>query len=274
MIGLGRRRKIKTETSEAGQPSGDLSAAVVASLPKHIAIIMDGNGRWACARGMPRVEGHRAGAKTVRMVVEECRRLGVHYLTLYCFSSENWLRPEQEVSALMKLFQQYLESEVSLLTKNGVRLRVIGDMSRLPAAVKASLQVVIDKTKAQKDMDLILAISYGGRDEIVNAVKEIARKAKAGTVNPETICYDTIREHLYAPDVPDPELLIRTSGEFRISNFLLWQIAYSEVVVSNLFWPDFSKEGFACCLKEYAGRSRRFGMTAEQIAASSALNKK
>lgn len=270
MIGLRRRKKEVPESEKANSGASKDAAGPLKkeSLPRHIAIIMDGNGRWAQARGLPRVEGHRAGAKTVRMVVEECRRLEIRYLTLFCFSSENWSRPEQEVSALMRLFMQYLESEAAVLAKNGVRLRAVGDHAKLPPSVKQSLDNVISKTADQNGLDLILAISYGSRDEIVNATKKIASACLAGSMKVEEISAQSIQQNLYAPDVPDPDLLIRTSAEYRISNFLLWQLAYSEIVVSSLMWPEFGKEELERCLREYAGRSRRFGLTAEQQAAS------
>jgi undecaprenyl diphosphate synthase len=226
---------------------------------------MDGNGRWARKRFLPRVEGHRAGAKTVRMIVEESRRLGIRYLTLFAFSTENWQRPQDEVSALMKLFCQYLESELDLMCRNDIRLRAIGDLGRLPKEVRDSLQRNFEKTRDNKSMDLILAVSYGGRDELVNAAKRIAEKVAHGELATNAISERTISENLYAPDVPDPDLLIRTSDENRISNFLLWQLAYSEIVVTPVLWPDFSKDEYSRCLKEYAGRTRRFGLTDEQL---------
>jgi undecaprenyl diphosphate synthase len=226
---------------------------------------MDGNGRWAKSKGLPRVEGHRAGAKTVRMVVEESRRLGVRFLTLFTFSAENWGRPQAEVEALMGLFAQYLESEIPLLKENGIRLRAIGDRSKLPVSVDEALCRCEHQTASQEKMQLILAVSYGARDEIVHAVKTIARKVEEGNLSPDEISQETVAQALYAPDVPDPDLLIRTSDENRISNFLLWQLAYSEIVVSDLFWPEFSKEEYRRCLQEFAGRSRRFGLTQEQL---------
>ena len=237
------------------------------NMPKHIAIIMDGNGRWAKSRFLPRVEGHRQGAKTVRMVAEECRKLGVRYLTLYAFSSENWNRPRDEVSSLMKLFKQYLDSELEVLTKNGVRLRSIGDRSRLPDFIQESLARAEDASRDKDGMDLILAVSYGGRGEIVSAAQKVATAVKDGTLMPEQITEEIFARYLYAPDVPDPELLIRTSDENRISNFLLWQLAYSEIVLSPRFWPEFSREEFHRCIEEFSGRRRRFGLTDEQIEA-------
>lgn len=234
-------------------------------VPRHIAIIMDGNGRWARKRFLPRVEGHRNGAKSVRMVVEEARRLGVRHLTLFAFSTENWRRPEEEVGGLMHLFVSYLESELDLLLRNGIRLRAMGDISRLPASVRELLQRNEEKTKHLDGMDLILAVSYGGRDEVVQAVRRIGRGIKAGEIDPEAITEDLFSRYLYLPDVPDPELLIRTSDENRISNFLLWQLAYAEIVVTSVLWPDFTCDEFYRCLHVFAGRNRRFGRTQEQI---------
>ncbi len=244
------------------------STAAPKVLPKHVAIIMDGNGRWARKRFLPRIEGHRNGAKSVRMVVEESRRLGIRYLTLFTFSTENWRRPEQEVGGLMHLFVQHLESELDLLLKNGVRLRAMGDLSRLPESVRSLLERNEERTKDLDGMDLILAVSYGGREEIVRAARKLASEARAGTLDPDTITEETFSGGMYLADVPDPDLLIRTSDENRISNFLLWQLAYSEIVVSPLFWPEFSKEEFMRCLHDYAGRNRRFGLTQEQLEAS------
>ncbi len=241
------------------------------NIPRHVAIIMDGNGRWAKKRLLPRIEGHRQGAKTVRMIVEESRRLGIRHLTLFCFSTENWLRPKDEVSALMRLFKGYLESELPILKKNGVRLRAMGDLQRLPDFVLAALQECMDDTKDLDGMDLILAISYGGRDEIVRAVKKLAVAVEKAELDSSQITEASVHAMLDLPDVPDPDVLIRTSDEVRISNFLLWQLAYSEIVVSPKFWPEFSKDEFLRCLDEYSKRERRFGLTdgqkiAQQVA--------
>lgn len=243
----------------------------LATLPRHVAVVMDGNGRWARRRFMPRVEGHRAGVKSVRMIVEESRRLGIRYLTLFAFSTENWRRPRDEVSSLMKLFCQYLESELELMLTNGIRLRAIGDLSRLPEEVQESLRKNFERTKDMTGMDLILAVSYGGRDELVQATRAIAEKVKRGELEPSAIGEETISRHLYAPDVPDPDVLIRTSDEYRISNFLLWELAYSEIVVTPVLWPDFSKEEYLRCLREFGGRNRRFGLTEEQVKSTDAL---
>ncbi len=236
------------------------------NLPKHVAVIMDGNGRWARQRHLPRIEGHRAGAKTVRMVVEESRRLGIQYLTLFTFSTENWNRPPDEVSALMKLLEGYLRSELAKLIDNGIRLRAVGDLSKLPPSSRDMLLENIAKTENLDGMQLVLAISYGSREEIAAAARKLAERVKNNTLDPDGIDPEVFAGALYAPDIPDPDLLIRTSGELRISNFLLWQLAYTEIIVTPLFWPEFSKGEFHRCLQEYGRRERRFGLTGEQIA--------
>ncbi len=249
-------------------------AAAPQVIPRHVAIIMDGNGRWAKQRGLPRVEGHRIGVKRVRAVVEEARRLGVRYLTLFCFSTENWQRPDGEVSALMGLFKQYLASELDTMTRNGVRLRALGNIERLPTPVLEALQHAEKSSAHQEGLDLILAISYGGRWEIVEAARKILLEVQQGKRSLE----DTLAQldesffarYLGLPDVPDPDLLIRTSDESRISNYLLWQLAYSEIIVTPVLWPDFDKTEFLRCLSELAGRQRRFGLTDEQIEAQRA----
>ncbi len=235
-------------------------------LPTHVAMIMDGNGRWAKKRLLPRIEGHRSGAKTVRMVVEECRKLGIKYLTLYTFSTENWNRPADEVGMLMRLFEQHLLSERELFMKNNIRLRAIGDRARLPENVQRCLTETEQVTAGNSELQLVLAVSYGGREELVNAARMLAEKAAKGDIAPTAIDEHALRGCLYAPDIPDPDLLIRTSEENRISNFLLWQLAYTEIVVVPQHWPEFSAEDFRRCLNEFAGRTRRFGLTDEQLA--------
>ncbi len=235
------------------------------SVPRHVAIIMDGNGRWAGSRGLPRVEGHRAGVRSVRSVVEESRRLGVRYLTLFCFSSENWKRPKAEVSALMSLFKSHLDSELDLMLRNDIRLRAVGELSKLPAFVQDTLKVREERTARLSGMDLVLAVSYGGREEIVHASRQIAARVKSGEIELSQINEQTFSQSLYAADIPDPDLLIRTSGENRISNFLLWQLAYTEIVVSPVYWPDFDAKEYQRCIQEFNGRARRFGLTAEQV---------
>jgi undecaprenyl diphosphate synthase len=256
---------MESDSAVAQVKGGTAARPALKVIPKHVAIIMDGNGRWAKKRFLPRVEGHRNGAKSVRSTVEEARRLGVRYLTLFAFSTENWHRPTDEVGGLMQLFLRHLESELEVLLKNGVRLRAMGDIERLPQAVQDLLRRNEERTKHLDGMDLILAVSYGGRDELVQAMKKIGRAIKAGEVDPESITEEMVSRSLYLPDVPDPELLIRTSDETRISNFLLWQLAYSEIVVTPVFWPDFTTDEFHRCLHVFAGRNRRFGRTQEQI---------
>lgn len=234
-------------------------------VPQHVAIIMDGNGRWAKSRHLPRVEGHRQGAKTVRMVIEESRRIGIKYLTLFAFSSENWSRPQEEVSTLMKLLQHYLEREVMELAENGVRLKAIGDLGRLPDSVQKALVSATEVTAKNDSLNLTLAVSYGGRDEILHVIRQIALKVERGELSSNGLDINTVRSFLYDPDLPDIDLLIRTSGENRISNFMLWQLAYSEIVIDTVYWPDFSKERYQLALAEFSRRSRRFGKTQEQI---------
>ena len=253
-----------------GNSSNGISANGIApgsAVPKHVAIIMDGNGRWARSRFMPRVEGHRMGAKAVRGIVAEARKQGVRYLTLFAFSTENWYRPGEEVNSLMKLFLHYLENEVNDLIENDIRLRAVGDIKRLPQSVQDALNRSCERTKHGKALDLVLAISYGGRDEIISACKTIVDRVQAGEISANDINEEIFSNNLYTKEIPDPDLLIRTSGECRISNFLLWQVAYSEIVVSPVLWPDFDPKEFNRCLNEYAGRQRRFGLTDEQLSA-------
>ncbi len=228
-------------------------------LPAHVAIIMDGNGRWAKKRLMNRIKGHEKGSETVRTIVEACRRIGIRYLTLYAFSTENWQRPKAEVDALMNLLARFLRSELPTMMKNNVRLRVIGQVNRLPAKVRNTLGQTMAATGEQTGMDLIMALSYGGRAEIVRMVKKIAEKSRVGSVDPAAITEELVADYLYTREFPDPELLIRTSGEMRISNFLLWQIAYAEIFVTPTLWPDFSEGEFLQILKDYQNRERRFG---------------
>jgi undecaprenyl diphosphate synthase len=237
-----------------------LSAQARASVPAHVAIIMDGNGRWAKQRHLPRVEGHRNGVESVRAVVRAAGEVGVKHLTLYAFSVENWNRPKDEVDTLMNYLARFLKNEIGELTKNNVRLDAIGQIYRLPEFVQEQLK----KTKAalakNNGLTLILALSYGGRTEIVEAVRDIGKKIKEGRVEPAEINEQLISEHLYTRHYPDPDLLIRTSGEMRLSNFLLWQISYAELVVTPTLWPDFRKPQFFEALEEYTRRHRRFGL--------------
>ena len=233
--------------------------------PQHVAVIMDGNGRWAEQRSLPRAAGHEAGAKAVRATVEACRELGIPWLTLYAFSQENWGRPEDEIGALMGLLVKFLGEERERLDRHEIRLRTIGRTDRLPAPAREKLREVVEGTKGHRKMNLTLALSYGGRDELVDAARSIARDAKAGTLDPETIGPETIAGRLYDPEMPDPDLLVRTSGEMRISNFLLWQLAYSEIYVTDVLWPDFDRIELERALESYARRERRFGKTGAQI---------
>lgn len=229
------------------------------NVPHHVAIIMDGNGRWAKQHHLPRLSGHEAGRKSVKQVVQAAIDHGVKYLTLYAFSVENWQRPREEVQGLMGLLRGVIREELSEMGKEGIRLRTIGRRQDLPEAVREELEAAIEKTKHNTRLDLILALSYGSRVEITEAVQAIAREVKAGTLDPDKIREETVAAHLYTKDIPDPDLLIRTSGEMRVSNFLLWQISYAEIHVTPVLWPNFGKKEFAEALAEYARRERRFG---------------
>ena len=231
-------------------------------IPEHIAIIMDGNGRWAKAKGLPRTAGHVQGVETVRKITEACVRRGVKYLTLYTFSTENWNRPVEEIKALMGLLFKNLEDEIFM--KNNVRFCVIGDMTRLPVEIREKIQKMIDRTAANDKMTMVLAISYSARWELANAVKEIIREG----VDPNDINEDTISQHLQTRAMPDPDLLIRTGGELRVSNYLLWQIAYSELYFCDTFWPDFDEAELDKAIADYQARERRYGKTSEQITVS------
>jgi undecaprenyl diphosphate synthase len=240
-------------------PVLQLSPQAKTLLPAHVAIIMDGNGRWAKQRHLPRVEGHRNGVESVRMVVRAAGEVGVKYLTLYAFSVENWNRPKDEVDTLMRYLARYLKNEIGELNRNNVKLEVIGQIYRLPEFVQDQLE----KTKAalarNNGLTLVLALSYGSRTEIVEAVRSIATKSKEGTIEPAEIDEQVISQHLYTRHWPDPDLLIRTSGEMRLSNFLLWQVSYAELVVTPTLWPDFRRAQFFEALEEYTRRHRRFG---------------
>ena len=233
------------------------------NIPQHIAIIMDGNGRWAAEKGKPRSFGHQAGVDTVRRITAECTRLGVKYLTLYTFSTENWNRPATEVAALMGLVLTSLEDEIFM--KNNVRFRVIGDLKRLPEEVRLKLHETEEHTAANTAMTMVIALSYSSRWEITEATRQIANEVKAGTLNPADINEDTIAQHMATAFMPDPDLLIRTGGEERISNYLLWQIAYSELYFCDTFWPDLSEEELQRAIANYQQRQRRFGKTGAQI---------
>jgi len=231
----------------------------VSKIPRHIAVIMDGNGRWARQRLLNRVKGHERGAETVRTVVRTCREAGVSYLTLYAFSTENWERPQAEVAALMTLLRRFLIQETEELLENGIRLNAIGQVERLPTEVRETLAQAMAATQHNTDMTLNLALSYGGRMEIVEMTRRIAQEVKAGVLEPEEVSRDLVARYLYTRDMPDPDLLIRTSGEMRVSNFLLWQIAYAEIFITPTLWPDFNRDELLDIFRWYQSRERRFG---------------
>ncbi|AKH96509.1 MULTISPECIES: isoprenyl transferase [Elizabethkingia] len=239
-------------------------------LPKHVAIIMDGNGRWAKSRGEERTYGHRSAIQSVRNAINACNEIHIPYLTLYTFSTENWNRPEDEVSTLMSLLSETLLNEADEIYTKGLRLKVIGDISKMPEMVREQLQNVMDLTKDNKGGTLVLALNYGSQDEIIHAVKSIAKDAKDGKINPEDINNQLFESRLYTKDMPPVDLMIRTSGEIRISNFLLWQIAYAELQFLDIFWPDFTKDDFFNCILNYQDKERRYGKTSEQIEADKA----
>ncbi len=244
----------------------DLKSLIIPDkVPRHIAIIMDGNGRWAKQKGMPRVLGHRSGVKSVREVTEAAGEIGVEYLTLYAFSTENWSRPPAEVTALMSLLVETIRGEIQDLNKNGVRLQAIGDIEALPKASYKTLMEGIEKTKNNKKITLVLALNYSAKWEILRATRHLAERAAAGQLRPEDIDEKTFENALSTQGIPDPELLIRTSGETRISNFLLWQIAYSELYFTPVFWPDFGRKELFEAILSYQRRERRFGKISEQV---------
>ncbi len=228
-------------------------------VPEHLAIIMDGNGRWAKKRDLPRMAGHRAGAESVRDIIRSCDTLGIKYLTLYAFSSENWNRPEKEVTMLMELLEKFLKDKLPEMLENNVRLRAIGRLDKLPDHVRVELDNAIEKTSKNTAITMTLALSYGGREEIVDATKSIAEAVKNGDLTTEQIDNQLFSSHLYTSDIPDPDLLIRTSGEVRLSNFLLWQLSYAEIVISQKNWPEFRHDELITALEEYSQRDRRFG---------------
>lgn len=228
-------------------------------LPRHVAIIMDGNGRWAQRRGLNRIEGHKRGKDAVRAVVEASRRIGIPYLSLFAFSTENWERPRREVDALMRLLRRYLRTELQRMMKNGIRLLAIGDLSRLPYGLQNDLEATMEATRNNQDMTVVLAVSYGGREDIVQAARALARAARRGEIDPEQIDTQLFARYLSTAGIPDPDLLIRTSGELRVSNFFLWSLAYSEIYVTDTLWPDFREDEFYHALIAYQQRERRFG---------------
>ncbi len=255
VVDIETRPQHQVETLREAETAGvDLSR-----LPKHVAIIMDGNGRWARSMKRPRIEGHRQGIKSVREIVRVCRRLEIPYLTLYAFSAENWKRPATEISALMVLLCNFLKREIAEMKENEIRLEAIGHLSELPGAVQRALDKARRETADGDKMQLSLALSYGGRLEIVDAVKRVVRDVAAGRISEADITPDRFADCLDTAGVPDPDLMIRTSGEMRVSNFLLWQIAYSEIVITPVLWPDFRKEHFFAALRDFQSRHRRFG---------------
>lgn len=234
-------------------------------LPRHVAIIMDGNGRWALSRNLPRIAGHCEGIESVRDIVRASAELGIEYLTLYAFSTENWKRPEAEVNALMRLLEYYLHAELDELDRNNVRINAIGKLTALPKRVQRILKKAIEQTRNNRGLVLTLALSYSGRWDILRAIQLIALDVRRGKLSPEDITEDLIGSYLSTCNLPEPDLLIRTSGEMRVSNFLLWEIAYTELYTTDVLWPDFRREQYYCALAEYAQRERRFGLTSEQL---------
>ncbi len=234
-------------------------------LPKHVAIIMDGNGRWARKKAMNRVRGHEEGTESVRVITRASRQLGISWLTLYAFSEENWQRPKYEVKALMGILKRFLKSELNEMLENDIRFQTIGRTDKLPQDVRKIINKTIEKTSENKNMVLTLALSYGSRQEIVDSVKKISQKIEAGEFSSSQITEKIISESLYTVDMPDPDLLIRTSGEYRISNFLLWQIAYSEIFITPTLWPDFRKEEYLRVIENFQSRERRYGATSRQV---------
>jgi undecaprenyl diphosphate synthase len=234
-------------------------------IPRHVAVIMDGNGRWAVDRGLERNAGHREGIESVREIIRACRDYGVETLTLYAFSIENWNRPKNEVSELMRLLEEYLETELAEVMEHGAQVRSIGRLDRLPPSTRRAVEHAVAKTADNDGMKLVFALSYGGRAEIIDATRRIARDAELGKIDPEDLDEKTFASYLYAPDISDPDLLIRTGAEQRVSNFLLWQIAYSELHLSTKMWPAFRRPEFEAAILDYQGRERRYGLTGEQV---------
>ncbi|MBN2898252.1 MAG: isoprenyl transferase [Clostridia bacterium] len=228
-------------------------------IPKHIAIIMDGNGRWAKKRFLPRLAGHKAGSETLREIIETCGELGVQHLTVYAFSTENWGRPDEEITGLFNLLRGYLNTEIETMDREGIRINAIGDLTGLPEDLRKQIAAAMEKTKIHSKLQLNIALNYGGRDELLKAVQQIASEVRDGTMALSSVTEETIDAHLFTKGIPDPELLIRTSGELRLSNFLLWQLAYSEFYFTDVFWPDFKRNELINAIKEYQNRKRRFG---------------
>ncbi len=234
-------------------------------IPRHVAIIMDGNGRWAQRRGQSRIAGHRAGLESVRATLRSAHELGVSYLTLYAFSLENWNRPQAEVRELMRLLDRYIDRELQEVIDEGVRVRAIGRLDRLPDPVRTKIESAVERTRENQGMDLVFALSYSGRAEIVDAARALVRDVEEGKLDPAGIDEKTFSAYLYDPEVPDPDLMIRTGAESRVSNFLLWQIAYAELYTTEVMWPDFSKDDLVKAVADYQSRERRFGLTGAQV---------
>lgn len=234
-------------------------------LPRHIAIIMDGNGRWAQKHTLGRISGHKKGAEAVRVTVRTCREIGIKYLTLYAFSVENWTRPAQEVNALMDLLEEYLQSEIPEMIRNDIRLTTIGNVDSLRDSIKNLLRDAMDRTARNEGLVLNLALSYGGRDEIIEAIKGVLRDCRAGVIASEGLTKEVFSGYLFTGKIPDPDLLIRTSGEYRLSNFLLWQVAYTEFYFTEVLWPDFQQEDLLKAIADYQQRERRYGLTSDQL---------
>ncbi len=250
--------KLAKEKSEKSSPLAGLNGAIN-QLPKHIAVIMDGNGRWAKANKLPRTLGHREGTKATKRLVKACGELGIDYLTVYVFSSENWRRPKLEVTALMKLLIEKIKSEINELNQENVRLMATGNLSMLPEKTRKELEWGMEKTSQNTGLKLVLALSYGGRQEIVDACKSISKDVAAGKLDADTLNEEVFSKYLYCPDVPDPELLIRTGGDMRVSNFLLWQVAYTEIYVTPTLWPDFDRDELEKAIAYYLSTQRNFG---------------
>ena len=243
----------------------DSISQAVPRVPQHVAIIMDGNGRWAEQRGISRNAGHKQGLESLRAAVRGANDLGIQWLTLYAFSLENWSRPKSEVESLMGLLEHYLETEIDEVMEKGIELRCIGRTDRLPPRIRDGVAAAVERTRGNREMHLVFALSYGGRAEIVDAARKLLRDAEQGNVDPERLDEKMFAAYLYDPEIPDPDLLIRTGAESRVSNFLLWQIAYSEIYTTEIMWPDFREEDLARAVQEYQSRERRFGMTSAQV---------
>jgi undecaprenyl diphosphate synthase len=241
------------------------SSLINERIPRHVAIIMDGNGRWAQSRGISRNEGHKKGLDSLRTVVRSASDLGIRWLTLYAFSLENWSRPKLEVASLMGLLERYLELEIDEVMEKGIQLRSIGRPDRLPTKLRKKVDDAIERTRNNSNMTLVFALSYGGRSEIVDAARKLLRDAELGKIDPESIDEKTFAAYLYDPEIPDPDLLIRTGAELRVSNFLLWQIAYAEIYSTGVMWPDFGERDLVDAIRDYQSRERRFGLTSEQV---------